>query len=100
MTRRNYDQMYREMEREDFKNVEPVKVKEEEVKPVVEEKKPTVYVGTVTGGLNLNVRKQPNGEVVASLKDGEKVMIKDDSNPDWYKIDSPEGYVMKKFIKV
>ena len=93
MARRNYENMYKELEKEE--NEEPTIVEE-----ISEKKKPTSYVGTVIGGITLNVRKQPNGEVVASLRDGEKVMIKDDSNPDWYKIDSPEGYVMKKFIRV
>ena len=102
MARRNYDQMYNGFE-EEFEKKEPVKI-EEEKKPAVEEKaevkKPTSYVGTVTGGLTLNVRKQPNGEVIDSIKDGSQIIIVDDTNPDWYKIKSPEGYVMKKFVKV
>ena len=57
------------------------------------------FMGSVTGGLNLNVRRTPNGEIISVLSEGAKVRILDDSNPDWYKIESPEGFVMKKYIK-
>ena len=89
---------------EDIKIEEP-KVEVEEVKekkvavsePVVNK----AYAGVVTGGLNLNVRKSPNGEVIRVLHDGERVEIKDDTYHDWYEIYSPvKGFVMKKFIKL
>lgn len=94
MGRRNYDRMYKSYEEEKPVIVEEPKI--EEVKPEPIKKKS--YVGTVIGGYNLNVRNQPNGKVVTSLRDGEKIIILDDSNNDWYKI--ADGYVMKKFIKV
>ena len=105
--KRNYNKMYEE-------NLEAAPVEE----PVVESAKAEVeetpkkskkvaddipatkpYMGTVTGGLNLNVRKTPNGEVVHVIPEGAQVRVLDDSDRDWYKIESPEGFVMKKFIK-
>lgn len=108
MARKSYDRMYREYDVKNYeKNVEPPKeeVKEEEIIPeevkedVKEEKKPTI-TGTVIGGASLNVRNNPNGDIVTSIKEGTLVTIVDESNQDWYKIESPEGYVMKKFIKI
>ena len=109
MPRKNYDRMYKSY-------VEPVKenVKEEEIIPeakeeivnvepkkeVKEEKESSSFIGTVIGGASLNVRKNPNGEIITSIKNGAQVVIVDDSNPEWYKIESPEkGYVMKKFVQ-
>ena len=57
------------------------------------------FMGTVTGGLNLNVRKTPNGEIIAVIPEGAQVRVLDDSVDGWYKIESPKGYVMKKYIK-
>lgn len=106
MARRSYDRMYKS-----YDQMEEVKLPEKEEKiedPVVEEKKVEepkkenkVIRGKVTGGLSLNVRNQPStmGQIVNTLKDGEKVVIVDESYADWYKIQSPEGFVMRKFIE-
>ena len=97
--------MYREYDVKEFENnvetknevKEEVPEKKEDVK---EEKKSPYFIGTVIDG-SLNVRKNPNGDIVSSIKEGTQVVIVDESNQDWYKIESPEkGYVMKKFIKV
>ena len=87
---------------------EVVEEKVEEVKEeiAVEEKKEEpiakkASTGKVTGGLSLNVRKAPGGEIIKVLSNGESVTIKDDSNADWYEISSPvSGFVMKKFIQL
>lgn len=110
MARRNYDQMYKKNVNEEIneleKQIEEIKEeKKEEEKVIVhkkieEEKKAPSNIGTIIGGHSLNVRKQPNGEIINLLKEGSQVRIVDDSNPEWYKIDSPEGYVMKKFVKI
>ena len=107
MARRSYDRMYKS-----YDQMEEVKLPEKEEKieePVKEEvkveepveKKPVIVRGKVTGGLSLNVRQQPStaGTIVSSLKDGEKVISVDESYADWYKIQSPEGFVMRKFIE-
>lgn len=106
MARRSYDRMYKS-----YDQMEEVKLPEKEEKieePVKEEKKVEepkkenkVIRGKVTGGLSLNVRNQPStmGQIVNTLKDGEKVVIVDESYADWYKIQSPEGFVMRKFIE-
>lgn len=107
MARRNYDRMYKSHdEMEDVKipsREEKVEETIKEEKKVEEPKKETSIIrGKVVGGLSLNVRKQPSavGEIVSSLKDGEKVVIVDDSYADWYKIMSPEGFVMRKFVQI
>ena len=107
MARRSYDRMYKS-----YDQMEEVKLPEKEEKieePVVEEKKveepvekkPVIVRGKVIGGLSLNVRNQPStmGQIISSLKDGDKVIIVDESYADWYKIQSPEGFVMRKFIE-
>ena len=72
----------------------------------VEKKRPEVakaaYGGTVTGGLNLNVRKTPNGEIIKIIPNNSRVVIVDkDSNAEWYEISEPvKGFVMKKFISL
>ena len=106
MARRSYDRMYKEMDAKDYeKSIESPKeeVKEEiipEKKDIKEEKKSPSFIGTVTGG-SLNVRKSPNGDIVTSIKEGTQVIIVDESDADWYKIESPEkGYVMKKFVRI
>ena len=81
--------------------IEDVKIKEVKEDTIVEPVVNKAYAGIVTGGLNLNVRKSPNGEVIRVLRDGERVEIKDDTYHDWYEIYSPvKGFVMKKFIKL
>lgn len=107
MARRNYDRMYKsyEEEKEEIKLpekeelVEEIKEEEKVEEPVKKEN--PVMRGKVIGGLSLNVRQQPStsGAIVSSLKDGEKIVIVDDSYADWYKIKSPEGFVMRKFIE-
>ena len=120
MTKRYYNNMY---ESKTFKGINdeltaPVEEPEapeapvEEIEDKIEELEDEETVveipetkkeisGFVTGGLNLNVRKSPNGDIIKSIRTGDKVSIIDDSNPDWYKISSPiEGYVMRKFIKL
>ena len=107
MARRSYDRMYKS-----YDQMEEVKLPEKEEKieePVKEEvkveepveKKLVIVRGKVTGGLSLNVRNQPStmGQIISSLKDGDKVIIVDESYADWYKIQSPEGFVMRKFIE-
>ncbi len=94
MARRDYSQMYKSYEE-----------KEREVpveKEIVEEKKEeakTFFNGTVIGGKNLNVREKPDGNVIDSLPNGTTIQIMEDSNPEWYKVKEPKGYVMRKFIK-
>lgn len=73
---------------------EPVKV--EAPAPVAND-----VMGTVSGTALLNVRKTPGGEVATVLKEGDKVKIEDNTNPDWFEISSPvHGFVMKKYIKI
>ena len=77
-------------------NEEPIEKKEPVVEEVKEEKvkENEVKHGVVTA--LLNVRKEPGGEVVKVLNEGEIVNILD-AKDGWYKID--DGYVMAKFIK-
>lgn len=111
MARRSYDRMYKSYDpREDqtFEDKkekkemikEDVKIEEKKAEEPVKKEKPVIR-GKVIGGLSLNVRQQPStaGTIVGSLKDGEKVVIVDDSYADWYKIQSPEGFVMRKFVE-
>ena len=106
MARRSYDRMYKNYEeKEEVKlpeREEPVvEIKEEKKAEEPVKKEKPVIRGKVIGGLSLNVRQQPStaGTIVGSLKDGEKVVIVDDSYADWYKIQSPEGFVMRKFVE-
>ena len=109
MARRSYDRMYKSYDPREDQTFEKKKEKKEtikeevkiEEKKVEEPKKTSLIRGKVIGGLSLNVRKQPStvGEIIGSLKDGEKVIIVDDSYADWYKIQSPEGFVMRKFVE-
>lgn len=110
MPRRSYDQMYNNKKEEKEVIIEPLeKVVEEKVEPVAdtvreevkkEAKTKKSYKGKVIGGRRLNVRQNPNGNIVDSLADGEIVTIVDDSDQEWYKIKSPEGFVKKEFIQV
>ena len=84
---------------EDVKIPEVVEEKKEEPRVETPVAKPT-YIGVVTGGLNLNIRKNPGGEIIKAVPNGTNVTIVDDSNKDWYKISEPvAGFVMKKFIR-
>ena len=123
MEKRNYNSMYKSKtlkeineevasapveEPTDVVDKAPIEeaVLKEEPKKVEEEKKPEVakteIAGVVTGGLNLNVRKAPNGDVVKTIPNGTRVVITDEnSNADWYEISEPvKGFVMKKFIAI
>lgn len=110
MARRNYDKMYEE------KNTETAPVEESTVeeasapepeKEEIQDEKPSKddipatkpFMGKVTGGLSLNVRKTPGGEVVSALSDGAQVRVMEAVDKDWYRIEEPAGFVMKKFIK-
>lgn len=106
MARKSYDRMYREYDVKEFENKidtpkeEVVEEKVPEVKEDVKEQKNPSFIGTVIGG-SLNVRKNPNGDIITSIKEGTQVVIVDESNPEWYKIESPEkGYVMKRFVRI
>ena len=108
MARRSYDRMYKEADLKNYENnvkTENKEVEEISLPEVKEEEKKASEdpkIGKVIGGLSLNVRNQPStdGEVIAIVKNGEQVVIVDELNDEWYKIDSPEGYVMKKFIEL
>lgn len=120
MEKRHYNNMYRSKTLKEINEevaaapveeptdvVEEAPIEEKEVKEVKKEaikEDPVVnkaYAGIVTGGLSLNVRRTPGGDIIKVLKDGERVEIKDDKNDDWYEINGPiKGFVMKKFIKL
>ena len=116
MSKRNYDQMYNnrfEEKKNEEKIMEPVaevEEKEEKVEPVADRVREEVkkespkarktYKGRVIGGRRLNVRKVPNCDVIDSLADGETITILDDTDPEWFKIAAPEGFVKKEFVKV
>lgn len=116
MEKKNYNNMYKSKSLKEISEetatapveelskteVEPTEVEENVIK--MELPKPEVEkiekTGTVTGGLNLNVRKQPSGEIIGSVPSGTKVVIINDRD-DWYEISSPvAGFVMKKFVLV
>ena len=116
MEKKNYNNMYKAKNLKEIneevatapveelsnEEVETTNVEEKVIK--VELKEPEVVKleksGIVTGGLNLNVRKNPNGEIIDAIPTGTKVTITDDKG-DWYAISSPvSGFVMKKFIQV
>lgn len=103
MARRSYDRMYRDAEIGENNRIAKVTAEEDSLPEVnIEAEKKTNYTGKVIGGLNLNVRKEPslNGEIIDTVKDGETVEIEEDVNNEWYHITSPNGYVMKRFIKI
>lgn len=101
MARKNYDKMFEEKEVEATPVEEPVVEEEVVEEKVVEEPKvKRPFMATVVGGLSLNVRKSPNGDIIATVPEGAQIRVleqTEDSN--WYKIESPEGFVMKKFVK-
>ena len=109
MAKKNYNELYKssipaeEAAPAEEPVVEAAPAEEEEVKEETTEKKTKKakmpFMGIVTGGLNLNVRKTPAGEIIATVADGAQVRVLEDVNDDWYKIESPAGFVMKKFIK-
>lgn len=90
--------------------VTPDRVIEKTIEDVLEEspvfptvKKETVktpFMAEVIGSLNLNVRKKPNGEIFTSLAPGANIRVLDISEDgEWYQIESPKGFIMKKFTK-
>jgi len=105
MARRSYDRMYREYDVKEFENkMDTNEVKEEDSLPKADiegDKKAKKRTGKVTGGLNLNVRKQPkaNGEILTTIGPGSTVEIIEEVD-DWYKISSPNGFVMKQFVQI
>ena len=103
MARKNYNKMYEENSKVAPAEEPVVEPAEAELKvEASEEVKETPitkpFMGVVTGGLNLNVRKSPNGEIIAVIPEGAQVRVLEDLDG-WYKIESPKGFVMKKFIK-
>lgn len=89
MARKNYERV------QDETNVEEVLSKD----AVVDEKVTKPFMGVVIGGLSLNVRKTPGGDIVSSLPDGAQVRVIESADDKWYRIESPVGFVMKDFIK-
>ena len=74
-------------------------VKIEELKKK-EEKITKPFMVEITGNLNLNVRKKPMGDIITSLAPGAQARVLDASeNGEWYQIESPKGFIMKKFTK-
>lgn len=71
-------------------------------KEVPAEKEPTI--GVVKDCSKLNIRKKPDGEVVAIVNVKSKLTINDSyKNKDWYKVtteDNVTGYCIKKYVKV
>ena len=114
MEKKNYNNMYKAKNLKEINEevaTAPVEElsKEEVVEPKIEKKEVieetpkemTPKAGIVVGGLSLNVRNEPNGDIIRIINNGDQVIIIDDSNPDWYKIDVPvQGFVMKKFIQL
>lgn len=107
MARKSYDKIYDE-KHEAAPAEEPIvesaeaETKEVPEEKVVEKKETAItkpFMGIVTGGFSLNVRKTPNGEIVTTIPEGANVRVLDNSNDGWYKIESPSGFVMKKYIK-
>lgn len=107
MSKKSYDKIYEEKKKDAAPAEEPVvdEAKASIDEPVKESVEPEEipmtkpFMGTVIGGLSLNVRKTPNGEIIGALAEGAQVKVLEIANADWYKIESPEGYVMKRFIK-
>lgn len=86
------------------KNITPET--EEVVKPVketpTEPAKPVVKFGKVIDADLLNVRKEPDGDILATIPGGTELTIDAEfKNKNWLKVKAPTaGYVMKKFVKV
>ena len=58
------------------------------------------FMVEITGNLNLNVRRRPMGDIVTSLAPGAQAKVLDTTEDDeWYQIESPKGFIMKKFTK-
>ena len=106
MEKKNYNKMYKSNQKVDEDVVTPAEIMEEkapveepEKKKEVKPAKKKIKTGTVIGGLNLNVRAEPNGTIIGSLAPDTKVVIEEDLG-DWYRISDPsKGFVMKKFVE-
>ena len=63
---------------------------------------PEPIEGTVSGCDKLNLRAEPNGEIVCTMAKGSKVLIDPDQSDDtWlfvYTESGAEGYCMKKYV--
>jgi len=63
---------------------------------------PEPIEGTVSGCDKLNLRAEPNGEIVCTMAEGSKVLIDPDQSDDtWlfvYTESGAEGYCMKKYV--
>ncbi len=58
------------------------------------------FMVEITGNLNLNVRKNPMGDIITSLAPGAQARVLEASEDgEWYQIESPKGFIMKKFTK-
>lgn len=58
------------------------------------------FMVEIIGNLNLNVRKNPMGEIFTSLAPGAQAKVLDISEDGkWYQIESPKGFIMKEFTK-
>lgn len=65
-----------------------------------EEKITKPFMVEITGNLNLNVRKKPMGDIITSLAPGAQARVLEASEDgEWYQIESPKGYIMKKYTK-
>lgn len=107
MAKKSYDKMYGDKKVDVAPAEEPKATETPDAIPEEKSEKPRKseapltkpFMGVVTGGLGLNVRKTPGGQIIAVLPEGAQVKVLDNSDPDWYKIEMPDGFIMKKFIK-
>ncbi len=68
--------------------------------PKKEEKITKPFMVEIIGNLNLNVRKKPMGDIITSLAPGAQARVLEASEDgEWYQIESPKGYIMKKYTK-
>ena len=116
--KRNYSSYYKDNYQENEPVVEESTSEVEEVveEAVIEEPKKEVVVeekkeekkevqikkGKVIGSANLNVRSvaSKDSKIIGQLRPGQGVVILDDSNVEWFKIQDLDGYVMKKFVEL
>ena len=79
---------------------EEIKHEEVESQPEKKEKVTKPFMAEITGNLNLNVRKNPMGDIITSLAPGAQAKVLEISEDgEWYQIESPKGFIMKKFTK-
>ena len=94
-----------------FKDQIPTPVEETPTlieEPAVETKVEEVHLtetfplkGKITGEPMVNLRSEPNGNVIAILQEGTAVDILGASTDDWMKVqaNNKTGYVMSKYVK-